>query len=104
RGAEPGDRAVAVRASARGRGVRSPATRLAGATAVRIRPERVAHLMRREVAEIIEHRLRDPRLGTMVSVTDVEVSRDLSFARIFVSVLAEGDERARVLHALQSAA
>jgi ribosome-binding factor A len=60
--------------------------------------------MHREVAEIIEHRLRDPRLGTMVSVTDVEVSRDLSFARIFVSVLAEGDERAKVLHALQSAA
>jgi ribosome-binding factor A len=60
--------------------------------------------MHREVAEIIEHRLRDPRLGTMVSVTDVEVSRDLSFARIFVSVLAEGEERTRVLQALQSAA
>ena len=69
-----------------------------------IRPERVAHLMRREIAEILEHRLRDPRVGSMVSVTDVEVSRDLSFARVFVSVLATGPERDRILAALQNAA
>ena len=69
-----------------------------------IRPERVAHLMRREIAEILEHRLRDPRVGSMVSVTDVEVTRDLSFARVYVSVLATGAERGRILAALQNAA
>ena len=68
------------------------------------RPDRVAHLMQREVAEILERRMRDPRIGTMVSVTDVEVTRDLSFARIYVSLLATGEERDRILHALQSAA
>jgi ribosome-binding factor A len=68
------------------------------------RPDRVAHLMQREVAEILERRMRDPRIGAMVSVTDVEVTRDLSFARIYVSLLATGDERDRILHALQSAA
>jgi ribosome-binding factor A len=69
-----------------------------------VRPERVAHLMRREIAEILEHRMRDPRLSTMVSVTDVEVSRDLSFARVFVSSLGSEEERARTVQALQSAA
>jgi len=54
---------------------------------VRIRPEKVAQLMRREVAFILQERLRDPRITAMVSVTDVEVSHDLSFAKIYVSVM-----------------
>jgi len=60
---------------------------------VRIRPEKVAHLMRREVADILEHKLRDPRLGSTVTVTDVQVTHDLSFAKVYVTVL--GDEAAR---------
>lgn len=70
---------------------------------MKIRPERVARLMRREVAEILARRLRDPRLGGMVSVTDVEVSPDLSAARVYVSVLESGEARARVFAALESA-
>lgn len=71
---------------------------------MRIRPERVAQRMRREVAEILEHRLRDPRIGALVSVTDVEVTQDLSFARVFVSVLANGAERDQVMEVLRHAA
>jgi ribosome-binding factor A len=68
------------------------------------RPERVAHLMRREVAEILQRRVRDPRVTAMVSVTDVEVTHDLSMARIFVSIMPGGEEAERTLEALQSAA
>ncbi|MBI1798860.1 MAG: 30S ribosome-binding factor RbfA [Candidatus Eisenbacteria bacterium] len=68
------------------------------------RPERVAHLMRREVAEILQRKLRDPRVTAMVSVTDVEVTHDLSMARVFVSILPGGTEGERTLDALQSAA
>ena len=69
-----------------------------------IRPERVAQFMRREIAEILEHRLNDPRLaGLVVSVTDVEVTRDLSSAKVFVSVLETGETRTNALAALQSA-
>jgi ribosome-binding factor A len=67
---------------------------------MRIRPERVAQLMRREVADILANRLRDPRLGAMVSVTDVEVTPDLSVARIYVSILAAGAERDQALTVL----
>lgn len=67
---------------------------------MRIRPERVAETIKRELAEILANRMRDPRLGGMISVTDVEVTPDLSLARIFVSVLAAEAERDRALEAL----
>jgi ribosome-binding factor A len=71
---------------------------------MRIRPERVAHMIQREMAEILEQKLRDPRVSRWVTVTDVEVTQDLSFARIFVSILPEGEERDRTLQALEGAA
>lgn len=71
---------------------------------MRIRPERVAHLMRREVAEILETRLRDPRLASTVTVTDVEVTHDLSFARIYVTILGDPAHRESGMAALQHAA
>jgi ribosome-binding factor A len=67
---------------------------------VKIRPERVAETIKREMADILSTRLRDPRLGGMISVTDVEVTPDLAMARIYVSILAEGAERDRTLEAL----
>jgi ribosome-binding factor A len=70
---------------------------------MRVRPERVAQTIRREIAGILENELRDPRLSSLVSVTDVEVTSDLSLARIWVSVLQGGIERERALEALARA-
>jgi ribosome-binding factor A len=71
---------------------------------MRIRPERVAELIKREAAGILENDLNDPRVSGFISVTDAEVTPDLSFARIYVSVLAPGEEAERVLRALEHAA
>jgi len=71
---------------------------------MRIRPERVAETIKREMAGILATRMRDPRLGGMISVTDVEVTPDLSLARIFVSVLAPEPERDRAIEALTHSA
>lgn len=71
---------------------------------MRIRPEKVAHLMRRELAEILDRKLRDPRLATMFDVTDVQVTADLSFARVFVAVHGNEEDRARVMEGLGRAA
>lgn len=71
---------------------------------MRIRPERVANLMKREIADILANELRDPRLGAMVSVTDVEVTPDLSFARVYVSVLAKDPAHDHTLDGLARAA
>lgn len=71
---------------------------------MRIRPERVAQLMRRELADLVANELRDPRLSAMVSITDVEVTSDLSFARVYVSVLADKHGTASALDGLARAA
>lgn len=67
---------------------------------MKIRPERVAQRMRREVADILETKLRDPRVTGLVSVTDVEVNHDLTLAKIFVSVLAPEEQAQKTLAAL----
>lgn len=57
------------------------------------RPQRVADFLRKELSTLIQFQLRDPRLG-MVSITDVEVSKDLSHAKVFVTVLGVDDRKA----------
>jgi ribosome-binding factor A len=48
---------------------------------------RVADFVRDEVARILLRDMRDPRVGSFVSVNDVKVSKDLSYAEIYVSSL-----------------
>jgi ribosome-binding factor A len=56
------------------------------------RSQRVADALRKELSTLIQFQLRDPRL-TMVSITDVEVSRDMAYARVFyTSLSADTDE------------
>jgi ribosome-binding factor A len=71
---------------------------------MRIRPERVAHRMIREVSDILRNKIRDPRVSQWVTVTDVELTQDLSSAKVFVSILQAGEERERTMTALAGAA
>jgi len=50
------------------------------------RSQRMAEQLRRELAEIVQDELKDPRLG-FISFTEVRMSRDLSHAVIYCSVL-----------------
>ncbi len=50
------------------------------------RIQRVADMIQRELAMLIQLEVNDPRIG-MVSVTGVEVSRDLAYANVFVTLL-----------------
>jgi ribosome-binding factor A len=68
------------------------------------RIERVNTLIRREISELIQHHLRDPRLAGFIAVTDVETSSDLHYARIFVSGVGGRQEGAGVLKVLNAAA
>ncbi len=56
------------------------------------RTRRVGEQIRRELAELIRDELRDPRLA-LISMTSVEVSRDLAYARIFVTLMGDPTER-----------
>ena len=67
------------------------------------RIDRISEEVRREVDRIIREELNDPRIAGTFSITRAEVTRDLRFAKIFVSVL-EDDKRDDLLKALKSAA
>ena len=67
------------------------------------RPDRVAEAIREEVARFLNEKAKDPRITGMVTVTAVEVTRDLRTAKVFVSILGDGD-RARTFEGLNSLA
>ena len=60
------------------------------------RPKKVADLIQRELSELIRLEVRDPRVG-MLTITSVDVSPDLSHAKVFVTLL----EKSKVEDTLQ---
>ncbi len=67
------------------------------------RIDRISEEVRREVDAIIRDQLHDPRIKGTFSVTRADVTRDLRYAKIRVSILEEAD-RAPMMAALKSAA
>ncbi|HIN15196.1 MAG TPA: 30S ribosome-binding factor RbfA [Dehalococcoidia bacterium] len=61
------------------------------------------HTIQRELGILIAEELNDPRLSPMTSVTHVDVNRDLSIAKVYVTVLGADAEREDSLEALRSA-
>lgn len=68
-----------------------------------VRIERVNQLLRAELSQLILHELKDPRLGNLLSITQVDTAADLSHARVYVSIMAPSAEQAAVLQGLGSA-
>src|SRR5579875_634371 len=69
------------------------------------RKVRLGETLRAELSEVIRRELRDPRLTAgLLSVTDVEVSPDLKYATVYVSVLGDQKVRRDTLNALHGAA
>jgi ribosome-binding factor A len=64
-------------------------------TGVSSRAQRVGDQIQKELASLIQLEVSDPRIG-MVSITGVEVSRDLSHAKVFVTVMNTLSEDASV--------
>lgn len=67
------------------------------------RTRRVGEQIRRELAQLIRDELRDSRLA-MVSITGVEVSRDLAHAKVYVTFLGDPGERSDLVGLLNQAA
>ena len=68
------------------------------------RIERVNTLIRKEISELIQQQLRDPRLDEFIAVTEVSTSPDLKHAKIFVSSMSGKSEEQKILGVLNSAA
>jgi ribosome-binding factor A len=66
------------------------------------RTERVADQLRRELADILRHEVKDPRVR-LATVSSVELSSDLQHARVLLSILGDDQERAQAFLALEHA-
>lgn len=68
----------------------------------RQRPERVQEALRQEISNIVHGELRDPRLG-FITITKVELTKDLRYAKVYFSVLGEMKDKHLALKGLNNA-
>lgn len=65
----------------------------------KIRTGRVGEQLKKELSQIIQSELKDPRVG-FITVTGVEVTSDLSQAKVYISVLGNDEQKENTLLAL----
>ena len=68
------------------------------------RTERINDLLRAEISDLLHREMKDPRIGGLVTITEVDVSPDLRQAKVFVSVMGTEDEKTSTFQALDAAA
>jgi ribosome-binding factor A len=68
------------------------------------RIERVSSLMRHEISELLQRQVKDPRINQFVAVTEVSISADLKYAKVFVSCMGSEEEKQAMLKGLGAAA
>ncbi len=69
-----------------------------------IKNNRINGEVQRELSRLLREEIKDPRIHEMTSVVAAEVTADLKYAKIYVSVLGDGDAREDTLDGLRSAA
>ena len=67
-----------------------------------MRAERVGEQMKQEIMDIVNNKVKDPRVG-FLTITDVELTNDLSHAKIFLTVLGSDKEVENTFKALEKA-
>lgn len=67
------------------------------------RQRRVAEQVRRELSELVQREIKDPRVG-LVTISDVEVSGDFAHAKVYISTLGHHEGLDETLEALNHAA
>ncbi|MFC7679561.1 30S ribosome-binding factor RbfA [Paenibacillus sp. GCM10028914] len=68
----------------------------------KIRTGRVSEQIKKELSQLIQTELKDPRIG-FITVTGVDVTNDLSQAKVYLSVLGDDDQKAATLKGLEKA-
>ena len=68
------------------------------------RTNRISEEMKKEISSVIQNELKDPRLPQMISVISADVTKDLRYAKVRISVLGSEDDKKNALQGLKSAA
>ena len=65
---------------------------------------RINEELKKEISNIIQYKIRDPRIHSMISVTYVDVTKDLRYAKVYISVFGSEEERQETLKILKHSA
>lgn len=68
------------------------------------RIDRISEEIKKEMGSIIQNEIKDPRMPNMVSITSLNVTKDLKYAKVFISVFGNEEDKKNALNALKSAA
>ena len=66
-----------------------------------LRNERVRKTLMKEIADIIQKDIRDSRIAGIISITDIELAHDNSFAKVYFSVFASEEAKKQTIEALE---
>ena len=67
------------------------------------RAERISNLIRQEISELLQEQVNDPRLSSLISITQVTTSPDLMQAKVYVSILGDKADRNEMLQGFKAA-
>ena len=65
-----------------------------------LRNERVRKTLMKEIADIIQKELKDSRIHGIVSITDMEIAHDYSYAKVYYSVFAADNDKENTIKAI----
>lgn len=68
------------------------------------RTDRLNSLLKEVISEVIRRDVRNPHLPELITVTRVDVSKDLRYAKVYISVIGPAEDKERAIAALTSAA
>lgn len=68
------------------------------------RTDRLNSLLKEVISDIIRKDVRNPHVNELITVTRVDITKDLHYAKVYISVIGDKTQKAETLDALQSAA
>jgi len=60
------------------------------------RSDKVGEAIKRELADMIRDEMKDPRIKGLISITHVEATKDLRYAKVYVSILSDDEEERNI--------
>lgn len=70
----------------------------------KMRIDRLNSLLKEVISEVIRRDVRNPYVTGLVTVTRVDITKDLHYAKVYISVIGTPDQKTKTIEALQSAA
>ena len=68
------------------------------------RTDRLNSLLKEVISDVIRKDVRNPHVNELVTVTRVDITKDLHYAKVYISVIGTDAQKAETINALQSAA